>query len=720
MMADKKDIDRLGRKLYLWSFGIALLFVVCAMLLMQAIVYRFSGGLLLRNLANIVGMGTFLFAAGTLYAKRRFRAVKSQWVEFYDCERAAKKGAIAEGLQQAIERYPFRISVLFFALVALITLESGFLWYFTGEVIWAISWNYMIMGLAMGLAAAFLEYFVLHRFLKPLREVAYPCLRRGTRLKGVTVKGRIVAMAVLLTIIFIMLGWTTAEVYNIHQIRDQMLEKSALHARLVGDSFDDMLAAQVSYNAQENLVEVMRLYDDEYVELLEEDGTVTSEFAIGDMDPSSINAEFLKEVRQAAVSQQYAAGSLTDRSGGLIASYAPTGFYGTRILTIVPLTPFLGEAMKIGYTFLFLSLLVAMISAIMAWLTVQSFSPPLDSLVKVAGEVSMGDLTAEVRIEAADEIGKLSLALRDMLGNLKDMIEGSKETALLVMAEAAKTQRIVGTSRESLEQVKAMTENFRENAGFESRRLGKITEMASRITAAVEAQINKRPGMWIDAGLVEEEPPDRDVLRSRLENRFFGDPEPQGSLIRVGTGLTQINHLHATSPGYLEEEPSLSGSGSLREIMKRYSAYERVLDFTISAYNLRRMTEVAGQASEDAARVVRDYFLDRDNGEEPDAKLSRWERERDEVAAKLLQSLELSRDLSLLMRGVMDYIPLVMQVVYEVNAITQANSELAGRLSESLAEHLGSNELLAQSCQSLAESAIQLQVQTGRFKTADR
>ncbi len=719
-MNDHKDVERLGRKLYIWGTGIAFLFSIITITFMQILVYSFGVGLMARTALNTIALGAVLFVAAVLFARRGFKPIRNAVMHFMDASTEREKSEFAVEAGTSMERFPLRFSLMILALLAFLFIETGLLLLLQKELLGAIALNYILMGLGLSLASAFLAFFILHRFLDPLRELCYPYLSSQSGVRGVTIKARIIAMAVFLTVVFVILGWTTAEVYTIYEVRDQMLENCELHAALVGDTFDDMLAAEVSYDAQENVVAVNRLHDDEYAVLIDENGEPQAEFTIGDMQVSSIDEAFLTQAMERAVSEQFATGSFSNDSGSMIAAFAPTGFYGTRIVTIVPLSPFLGDATKVGYTFLYLSLIIALISAVIVWLTVVSFSKPLNLLVEAACVVGEGVLYQEVRIDSADETGRLSLTFREMLLNLRAMLDSSKDTALAIMGEAAKTQEIVNDSRVSLEGIRKSTDKFCANTKYETRRLRRIAVMTSGITKAIESRVRRRPSL-------KDEVVHADSARreAELDAEFADCVHAEGACAYDEKGEAHQADIsgHAAA-GLLDSidaaERSLpfeSDLDSLRESIQKYNVYERVLDFTVAALDIRKLGFEASRINEEIIAKFGGYSQESLGGSavellEGTGEISLVSR------SDLVASAELSRDTADILQRIMDYLPLVMQILYEINSITEFNAELAAELSHSLRVHIESTELLENSCQRLAEMAILLQAQTQEFKTA--
>ena len=470
MKYSAEDIKVMRRKLCFWSILLAFVFASAMIVAMQFMVYRFDARMTLWSLANLGCVGLLLLPPLFYAARRRFRPIQEHL--------SSPSDSLPQELPLILERYPLTVASLVLAAVSILCVESGLLWYFSGEMLGVITVNYVFMGLALGLTAAFLEFFVLHRVLRPLRGMFYPGLRSLGGLPGTTVSARITAMAVLLTAVSVILGWTTAEVSSIHAVQDQVLERNRMHAKLLGDQFAGLLCAEASNEALGGKVRVEKLSDREYVEMLDRQGNRVAVFTLGGLEESGLDAEMLAEARRLAKEQPTANGSMSDRRGGLIAAYSPTGYFGMNLITVVPLSPFLGMAWKLAFTFLFLSLLIAAISIVLAWLTVSSFNRPLRRLVEATDEMGRGNLSLEITVDSADEVGELSLAFRKMLENLREMIGNSKRTALLVMGEASGTYSTASDISKRIGKVNHSIQFLSHNTRIESERLQKVKRLS--------------------------------------------------------------------------------------------------------------------------------------------------------------------------------------------------------------------------------------------------
>jgi methyl-accepting chemotaxis protein len=77
------------------------------------------------------------------------------------------------------------------------------------------------------------------------------------------------------------------------------------------------------------------------------------------------------------------------------------------------------EAYEVSkWTMLALSAISLLLGSMIAWWLTRSISRPLQEAVKIAQNVSAGDLTSTITVDSKDELGQLKLALKEMNDNL--------------------------------------------------------------------------------------------------------------------------------------------------------------------------------------------------------------------------------------------------------------------------------------------------------------
>lgn len=447
---------------------------------LQALVFRFDRDMFLTGTLNFLVAGTVLLLPVLLLARRltgKLASAVGKCRVQGDSSDNGSGGSFIQ-LRDAIESFPLRISAMALVAFAFLGMEHALLFFLRGEILGFLALNLALQLVCVGACAAMLLYFFLHRELYPLRREFYPRLTGVNIARGLTLKHRVLSLAVLITASSVILGWTTANVSSVRVVQEQLMEKSRIHAKLLGDQFAGLLCARVtSHSGLAAKVKSERLDSSEYVELLDRDGNVVESF-LPEGGEEYADAALLEEARSAALSDPTSAGSLKDRRGGMVAAYSPTGYYGMNLVTAVPIAPFLGITWEMGLAFLLLGLVLATISALMTWLTVGSFSLPLRRLLEATREVGRGNLATSIPLDSADETGELSQAFRGMQESLRRMIGSSQQTALQVMDEASGNYAEANSISSSMGRVNHSIRTLTAGTREEKEKLERFSELA--------------------------------------------------------------------------------------------------------------------------------------------------------------------------------------------------------------------------------------------------
>ena len=107
-----------------------------------------------------------------------------------------------------------------------------------------------------------------------------------------------------------------------------------------------------------------------------------------------------------------------------------------------------------------LMLITTVAVVLVGYIVAVRIASPITGIAKVATKVSQGDLTSEVYITASDEIGDLQLAMQQMVGNLRNMVnsiatvaEQQASTSEELAAITTQTNSTVGSQQSISEQL---------------------------------------------------------------------------------------------------------------------------------------------------------------------------------------------------------------------------------------------------------------------------
>lgn len=115
--------------------------------------------------------------------------------------------------------------------------------------------------------------------------------------------------------------------------------------------------------------------------------------------------------------------------------YQPIGYMGL----VVPSTPVAGGQLRVTFFILGICVVALLLTLVVGSVVARSITQPMAALITATNEVAKGRLDYRPRVEALDEIGRLTASFNDMVGVLSertDRLERFSEETLLALASA--------------------------------------------------------------------------------------------------------------------------------------------------------------------------------------------------------------------------------------------------------------------------------------------
>lgn len=115
--------------------------------------------------------------------------------------------------------------------------------------------------------------------------------------------------------------------------------------------------------------------------------------------------------------------------------YQPIGYIGL----VVPSTPVTGGQVRLTFVILGICVVALILTLVVGSMVSRSITRPMAALITATNEVAKGRLDYRPRVEALDEIGRLTASFNDMIGVLSertDRLERFSEETLLALAAA--------------------------------------------------------------------------------------------------------------------------------------------------------------------------------------------------------------------------------------------------------------------------------------------
>ena len=148
-----------------------------------------------------------------------------------------------------------------------------------------------------------------------------------------------------------------------------------------------------------------------------------------------------------------------------------------------------------------ITLLAVICGGLVAWFTSRSIVTPISVAVDLAKTVAQGDLTSEIQVNSTDETGQLMQALKEMNGNLIDIVSKVRvgtETIHTAATEIAsgnldlssRTEEQAGALEETASSMEELTSTVKHNTD-NARQANQLAISASEVAAKGGAVVNE-------------------------------------------------------------------------------------------------------------------------------------------------------------------------------------------------------------------------------------
>lgn len=445
-----------------------------------------------------------------------------------------------------------------------------------------------------------------------------------------------------------------------------------------------VVAFSVTLDFLQQLVEAMSLDGHGYGWMINNAGVV-----VGHPDASYIGSgEITAQIAalQPIVQQMLAGKSgvdtyRLDKTRKLIA-FAPVEQNGWSIAVEAGLSDLLGVVTR---------MLVATIIACSAagvvlahWLAA-SLSKPVVELQRSAGQVSAGDLTAEISVERRDEIGLLASSFNKMVSSLRQIIGNVQEAADRVLATTSQLSAAAEETSASIEQVAASANHFSQTVSSMNSNVGQVSASTAQVvTMAAEGE----------AAL--------EKTAAQMEELHRSIQELAEIIASLDTSSAEIEKIVQAISAIAEQTNLLS----LNAAIEAARAGEHGRGFAVVAEEVRKLSEESSGATEEIRTLISDVQRKTQQAVEG---MHRSVVNVDETARVVGDS---GRVLSSIIRSINEIGQRIQNIGDDTKAIDLGAQEIAAATEEQSA----TVEEITSSVQGLSEMAEELQDVIASFK----
>lgn len=328
------------------------------------------------------------------------------------------------------------------------------------------------------------------------------------------------------------------------------------------------------------------------------------------------------------------------------------------------------------------------VSIVIWWFFTRQLTNRLSYLVNLAGKVTNGDLTQQMKVDSKDEIGLLAGAFNKMIDNLKAMIADVRNTSdqlaahseeLAASAEevSATVEEVAGTTNE----VAVMAEKSLENADLTAGESKRVVEVAESGSHTVKQTIDKITSISESASKVNDAVQNLGELSTKI-----------GNITDVITGIADQTNLLA-----------------LNAAIEAARAGEQGRGFAVVAEEVRKLAE----QSAGAAREIGQLITRIQDG--VDAAI----RSMEQGAADVREGVQMASEAETALKNIVEAVNRNIVLVGEITLGARQTSEGTQQLSAGNEQVTSTIQQVASATQELAGIASKLQTSVAQFKVKE-
>ena len=378
------------------------------------------------------------------------------------------------------------------------------------------------------------------------------------------------------------------------------------------------------------------------------------------------------------------------------------------------------------YTFGLTWLLAIVAGMILAFVMSKNLTTEIRSLAATARIVAEGDLTRDVAVNTADEVGELAAAFNQMLGSLREIAREVKMTSTTVTTSAAALSASAEEMNASTEEIAATVEQMAKGAEHQAglveqtskvmrEMANSINEIAARAKSAAEAAAEAGYTAQTGGKSAREAMDKMKEVFSIIEGaasgvKGFSDKAQQiGTIVDVITRIAQQTHLLALNATIEAARAGEAGRG-----------------FAVVAEEVRKLATEAASSAEKIAEIIKHVQAENtkvagsievatreiSSGREV---LTYTGDALEDIVRVVVEEVKKVQEISALTQQQTRGAQELVKTIDEIAKVAEDNAAATEEASAATTEQTASMEQMAQSAQQLSKLADKLKTLVARF-----
>ncbi len=618
-----------------------------------------------------------------------------------------------------VDDYPLTVAIIVFFGVLLAASSMAIFFHFWGGLNTGLSLVFIVIGVSVAAAVAYMVFFVLYMGLEGVRHKAYGAFDWSGYRRGVSLRIRIIGLPLLVAMFLVTLGWAIAVSGSAFQARDEMLERKSESLATLATAVENT-GDGLNQPADTGILTGNVASGADAVLLVDGAGEVVEVVRPGEgLEAGDVAQLASRLVRDGQTTS-------TDRGMDLGVVAVPAG--EALFLVVVFKISYLGSHVA-SLTYLFLLTIAFMMPMLFIFtrLTAGSIIRPLRKLEKASDLVAGGDLTVNLDASSSDEIGRVSDSFSSMVAHLHEISSHTFEAAEETSEGAIGVSAITEQTQESIEQLSRVIGQLAENAMVEARMAGDIHQLSDEIYEALE-QSSIQAGSSVEVS--------RDS--SRLAEAGLRDAKTAvEKMAMVRDGITDTARIIRTL-GELSGEigiivdviKSIAGQTNLLALnaaIEAARAQEQGKGFWVVAEEVRKLAEESSRSSTRIVGLVMEIQKNTSNAVDMTEKGTEdisSGMDALQVAGKTLENINdhvrkaegLSSAIAETIQVHLELGRKIQQATREISNIAEQNASSSTQIAATSQEQTAAMQELASTSAQLAELANGMRDATEKFK----